>query len=99
MAVDPLDVKHISELIDPKSWPKYERYWRQFCSAQEISKEKPPTPNLVLEFLKKIEKDYAPTTMWIIYSCLNKFCQHLYDMPLNVSLIIHFILDFRGKKC
>lgn len=87
MSVDPLSIDHISELVDKKSWKKYKRYWLNFCSSQELSIEKPPTPNLVLEFLKicQKEKEYAPTTMWTVYSCLNKFCQHLYDLQLNVS--------------
>lgn len=85
MAVDPLEVSHIAEFIDAKSWSKYHRYWLQFVSAQDISKEKPATAEHVLNFLRNCRDTYAPTTMWTIFSCLNKFCQHLYELKLNVS--------------
>ena len=93
MSVDPLEIGHIAESIDAKSWPKYERYWKQFCEFCEISKEKPPTSEHVLDFLKdcRDERELAPTTMWTVFSCLNKFFQHLYDKSLNVSFSFTFI--------
>ena len=87
MSVNPLEISHITNFIDKKSWPKYERYLFKFCSTMDVTKENPATANLVFEFLKNIKDKYAPTTTWKIFSCLNKFCQHLYDLNLNVSLI------------
>lgn len=90
MSVNPLEISHLKELVDAKSWPKYERYWLSFCSDLEISQEKPPTSQHVFEFLKICRDEprgYAPTTLWTVFSCLNKFCQHLYDLNLNVSFL------------
>ena len=94
MTVDPLEISRIADLIDAKSWPKYSRYWTMFCSTMEISKEKPPTHELILEFMKicKNKHEYAPTTLWTVFSCLNKFCQHKYDMTLNVSFLLYVFL-------
>ena len=89
MAVDPNDIKHVSDLIDVKSKRKYERNWRDFCKTMEISRDKRPTPELIFNYLKDCRdgpKGYAPTTLWTVFSCLNKFCLYLYpDMDLNVS--------------
>ena len=87
MAVNPLNIFHVEELINVKSRKKYVRYWKEYCEAQEISEEKPASSETEFAFLKscKDEREHAPTTMWTIYSCLNKFCQLLYDLNLNVS--------------
>ena len=87
MAVNRLNISHVEELIDEKSRKKYVRYWKEYCEAQKISEEKPASSETVFAFLKscKEDRELAPTTMWTIYSCLNKFCQHLYDMNLNAS--------------
>ena len=81
MAVNPLEISKIVELIAETSRKKYERYWKLFCFTKEISQENPATTELVFEFLKECRdmKNYAPTTLWTVFSCLNKFCQHLYE--------------------
>lgn len=94
MSVNPLSISHVTELIDEKSRTKYVKYWEKFVEAKEISEDKPPTDDIILEFLKDCKegkdgaKGYAPTTLWTVFSCLNKFCRHLYKMNLNVSLKI-----------
>ena len=93
MAVNPLEIEQVVELIDTKSKAKYVRYWNLFVKEQQISQDKPPNRDLILAFLKncRTEKGYAPTTLWTVFSCLNKFCQHLYDMDLNVRFVTCFI--------
>ena len=39
-------------------------------------------------------RKYAATTLWTVFSCLNKFCLHLYEINLNVSINDSLIFIF-----
>ena len=98
MLVDPLDLTQVQNLISKESKEKYFRYWKYFVKDQEISSLKPPTKDSLFQFLKngwEGEKKYAASTLWTIFSCINKLLQHLYDLDLSVSLffIKFFILE------
>ena len=97
--VNPLDLSPVEGLISKESKDKYFRYWNYYVKSQEISMENPPTKESLFEYLKdghEGEKKYAGTTLWTIFSCLNKMLQHLYDIDLSVSFF--FIKLFRFKK-
>lgn len=89
MLVDPLNLTAVQNLISKESKDKYFRYWKYYVKDQEISRLKPPTKDSLFQFLKKGwegEKKYAASTLWTIFSCINKLLQHLYDLDLSVSL-------------
>ena len=95
MAVNPLDLSVVDKLISKESKEKYFRYWNYYVEEQGITEENPPTKDSVFDYLKngyEGKKKYAPTTLWTIFSCLNKLCQHLYDLDLTVSLFFNKFL-------
>ena len=95
MLVDPLDLTPVQNLISKESKEKYFRYWKYYVNDQEISSLKPPTKDSLFQFLKngwEGEKKYAASTLWTIFSCVNKLLQHLYDLDLSVSLFFIKVL-------
>jgi hypothetical protein len=95
--VNPLDLSKVENLISKESKEKYFRYWKYYVKDQKITEQNPPTKESVFEFLKngaEGEKKYAPTTLWTIFSCLNKLLQHLYDFEITVSLFFIKLLVF-----
>ena len=96
MLVNPLDLSKVQNLISKESKEKYFRYWNYYVQDQKITEQELPTKDSVFEFLKKGfegEKKYAPSTLWTIFSCINKLLQHLYDLDLSVSLFFIALLD------
>ena len=90
-----LDLTPVEGLISKESKEKYYRYWNYYVKAQEITAENPPSKESLFEYLKdgfEGKKKYAATTLWTIFSCLNKMLQHLYDMDLSVSLLFIILL-------
>ena len=88
--VNPLDFTQFDGLISTESKEKYFRNWTYYVKSQEISPDKIPSRDSIFEYLKDCyegEKNYAPSTLWTVFSCLNKFCQHLYDLDFSVSNI------------
>ena len=91
MSINPLNLAPVEGLISKESKEKYFRYWKYYVNAQEISEEKLPTKDSLFEFLKnghEGESKYAPTTLWSIFSCINKMLKHLYDLDFSVSFFI-----------
>ena len=91
MSINPLNLAPVEGLISNESKEKYYRYWKYYVISQEISEEKLPTKASLFDFLKdgfEGEKKYAPTTLWSIFSCINKMLKHLYDFDFSVSYFI-----------
>ena len=91
MSVNPNEIQHVLDLISDCSRPKYKLYWKDYVQTQNITNEERPNKSNVMAYLKYCheEKDFAPTTLWSVFSCINKFCKHLYELDINVSF------DFR----
>jgi hypothetical protein len=100
MSIDPTNLAPVEKLISKESKEKYYRYWKFYVIAQEISQEKPPTKDSLFQYLKdgfEGEKKYAPTTLWSIFSCINKMLKHLYDLDFSVSFFyFNYNFSFRS---
>ena len=71
--------------------------WKLFVEEQSITNEVRPNKDNSLAFMKECRdgpRKYAATTLWTVFSCLNKFCLHLYEINLNVSINDSLIFIF-----
>ena len=65
-------------------YARYQLQWQQFVEKKKIKNEVSDVK--LLDFFKSIRKKYAPSTLWVIYSCLNsyfidKYGKNLREMP------------------
>ena len=65
-------------------YARYQLQWKLFVEKKKVKDEYDDTK--ILEFFKSIRKKYAPSTLWVIYSCLNahfidKFGKDLKHLP------------------
>ena len=71
-------VRQVKEsLISKRSMPVYARWWAIY-HAWKITEDIPPgdnSENTVLLFLDAQAKKYQPSTLWNMYSCINKNCK------------------------
>ena len=65
-AMDSLSVKRVNNM-----YSRYQEQWKLFVSKKKVKEEY--DDKKLLEFFKQIRNKYAPSTLWVIYSCLNSY--------------------------
>ena len=93
--------------IKEESRKQYRRIWslfHEFISSDVDLESGPPGEECLSKFFKHLreEKNYASTSMWTFYSCLNsvmkrKYNVKLQELPRLTMLIKGFDTDIKGK--
>lgn len=69
-----------------KMYERYQEMWKGYCIENLITTDKECEDKYLLAFFKEKEDKYAPSTLWVIYSCINayfidKFGKNLREYP------------------
>ena len=65
-AMDKLSVKKVNNM-----YARYQEQWKVFVRKKKVKDEYNDIK--LLEFFKSIRNNYSPSTLWVIYSCLNSY--------------------------
>ena len=69
-----------------KMYSRYQDMWKGYCIENEILDKDECDDKHLVEFFKSKEEKYKPSTLWVVYSCINsyfieKFGKNLKDFP------------------
>ena len=67
-----------------KMYQRYQNLWINFCEKEKITNEYDDVS--LVKFFKQIEPSYKPSTLWVVYSCINarfidEFGKNLKNLP------------------
>ena len=89
---DERDLKHVCEaaehltLSNPQTRRMYKRYtekWLAYVTEKGVTNE---CDDVALQdWFKTLRGVYAPSTLWVVYACLNSYFQEKYSVNLNTK--------------
>ena len=86
MAENLFESEDLDDGLTKSSKAVYERYqnmWKAHCKKYKIAKKEETNDVHLLGFFNQMRKIYKPSTMWVIYSCINRYLRFNFDKNLN----------------
>jgi len=64
-------------------YERYQKMWKAHCKKYKIAKKEETNDVHLLGFFNQMRKIYKPSTMWVVYSCVNRYLRFNFDKNLN----------------
>ena len=66
-----------------RMYTRYQSMWKAYCSKYHVKKCSEYNEVHLLAFFNQLKSTYKPSTMWVVYSCVNHYFRHQYGKNLK----------------
>ena len=86
-----------------KMYTRYQNLWHKYIKEEGVSVENEYNDVKLVGFFQKISRKYAPSTLWVIYSCLNSYFinmkgENLKNLPRLTKYLKNVTHTYVSKK-
>jgi len=80
-------------------YERHQNLWKGYCLENMIPKGEECNDQLLKKFFVGLEQKYAPSTLWVVYSCVSSFFVEKYGKNLNsFARLSRFLKQKRLKR-
>ena len=79
-------------------YSRYQSLWKAYCVKFHISKDNEYNEIHLLRFFNDLKQSYKPSTMWVIYSCINHYFRYQFEKNLkDLFKLQSFLKNFSSR--
>lgn len=64
-------------------YDRYQQFWKDYCKKFKIAPNQECNDVYLLGFFTKMKRMYKPSTLWVIYSCINRYFRFHHNKNLR----------------
>ena len=80
-------------------YTRYQNLWKSFCIKCHVAEDNEFNEAHLVSFFTQLKHDYKPSTMWVVYSCVNQYFRRKHGKNLKALYKLQSFLKNSSSRC